>query len=125
MGLADLAVRGGALAGRSTTHDPAFFGPATEARASEFGVVVVRMRLQREDGRPLKDTGQVFWHTSRLPESEFASVSFEVIGDGQWHDYRIRVAQNHRWRGVITRLRLDPCTQPGVKIEVAYVRLQR
>jgi hypothetical protein len=43
--------------------------------------------------------------------------------DGQWHEYRLPVHENRRWRGIIARLRLDPCTQPDVLVEVDSIRL--
>ena len=124
MGLAGVAAHDGALSGRTTNHDPAFFSPGLQARADKFTTVVIRMKLQREDGQPLRDEAQLFWSTSRLPESESTSERFAVTGDGQWHEYTVPVSQNHRWRGVITRLRLDPVNQPGVRVELDSIRLQ-
>ncbi|OQB95154.1 MAG: hypothetical protein BWX84_00052 [Verrucomicrobia bacterium ADurb.Bin118] len=46
-------------------------------------------------------------------------------GDGQWHEYQIPVSANRRWRGVITRLRLDPGSQPDVQVELAFIRLEK
>jgi hypothetical protein len=59
-----------------------------------------------------------------VPESEATSARFAVTGDGQWHDYTIAVGQSKRWRGTITGLRLDPCNQAGVNVEVASIRLR-
>lgn len=81
------------------------------------------MNLQRVDGPPFKDSAQLFWRTRRMPESEASSTRFDVVADGQWHDYRVPVAVNQRWRGVITRLRLDPCNRAGVRIELDGLRL--
>ncbi len=124
MGLADVAIRNGALSGRTTDRDPAFFGPPLQARAERVRELFVRMKLQPQAGPAFKDTAQVFWSTSRLPESEASSERFEIIGDGQWHDYKVPLAQNRRWRGLVTRLRLDPCNQAGVRVELGAVRLQ-
>ncbi len=123
MDLTDLAVHDGKLSARSTGHDSAFFGPPLQARASEFPAGVVRMKLEHAEHQPFKDTAQLFWRTSRLARGEAGSARFEVIGDGAWHEYRIPVAENRRWRGLITRLRLDPCNQAGVKVELDSVRL--
>jgi hypothetical protein len=124
MGLADVAVRNGALCGRTTSGDPAFFGPPLQARADKLRALLVRLRLEPETGSAFQDRAQVFWATSRLPESESSSESFAVVGDGQWHDYRVPLAQNRRWRGLVTRLRLDPCNQPGVRVQVGSIRLE-
>jgi len=125
MQLSDVKTSDGFLRARTTGNDPAFFGPPMRATAGEFGAVVVRMRLMRADGTTFKDRAQLFWRTSRLAESESTSEHFEVEGDGQWHDYRIPVGENPRWRGVITRLRLDPGNQSNVSIDLDSVRLVR
>jgi hypothetical protein len=78
----------------------------------------IRMKLRREDGQALQDLAQLFWSTTRHPESETTSERFQVTGDGQWHEYSVTVSQNPRWRGIPTRLRLDPTNQPCVTVEV-------
>ena len=123
MQMADLKAVDGALTARTVGNDPAIFSPPLAARAGEFGTVVIRMRLSRTDGTSFTDTAQLFWRTSRLPESESSSMRFPVQGDGQWHEYRIAASQNVRWRGVITRLRLDPCIQADVVVSLDSVRL--
>jgi hypothetical protein len=123
MDLAELRVGNGLLSARTTGPDPAFFGPPMQARAGEFNVVVVRLKLGRLDGPPFDDLAQLFWRTSRLPESEASSARFKVRGDGQWHEYRVPVAANPRWRGVLTRLRLDPCNRANVMAELDSIRL--
>jgi hypothetical protein len=123
MQLSDVNIGEGFLRARTTGNDPALFSPPTRAPAGEFNAVVVRMRLTSADGTTFKDRAQLFWRTSRLAESESTSEHFEVQGDGQWHDYRIPVGQNPRWRGVITRLRLDPGNRSNVNIDLDSVRL--
>lgn len=125
MHLADVKAKDGALTGRTTGRDPAFFSSGLEARASEFGTVVIRMKLQSKDGKPFKDGAQLFWRTKRIPESEGTTVRFEVNADGQWHDYTLPVGQNRRWNGLVTRLRLDPCNRPDVLVAIDSVKLQR
>jgi len=125
MQLSEVKTGDGFLRARTTGDDPAFFGPPTRATAGEFNAVVVRMRLTRADGTTFQDSVQLFWRTSRLAESESTSEHFAVQGDGQWHDYHIPVGQNPRWRGVITRLRLDPGNQSNVLVDLDSVRLVR
>lgn len=125
MDLADVAVRNSALTGNTTGRDPAFFSPPLQARAGSFSSVSVRLKLQGADGTAFRDKAQLFWRTSRVQESEATSERFEVAGDGQWHDYTIPVAANRRWRGIITGIRLDPCNQSGVKVELDSIRLVR
>ena len=125
MQLSELKVADGVLTARTAGDDPALFGPPMQARASEFKAVAIRLRLARIDGGKFTDSAQLFWRTSRLPESESNSARFPVEGDGQWHEYRVPVSRNPRWRGVITRLRFDPCNQPNVTMDLDYLRLTK
>ncbi len=125
MDLTALRMEAGAMEARSTGNDPAWFGPPCKVRAADFGAVRLRLRLRRVDGQPFRDQAQLFWRTDRLPESEASSERFEVIGDGAWHEYRIAVGGNRRWRGTVTRLRLDPCNQREVELGLAWLRLER
>ena len=125
MHLAEVKIADGCLHARTIGNDPAFFGPAIQVKASEFSRVVVRMKLSRRDGTTFKDNAQIFWSTTRQAETESSSEFFPVRGDGQWHEYQIPVSANRRWRGVITRLRLDPGSQPDVQVELAFIRLEK
>lgn len=125
MNLADIVATNGVLAARTTSNDPAFFGPPTQVPADQIRAVELRMRLAPADGGHFTDSAQLFWRTRRLPESEATSTRFQVQADGEWHDYRVPVADNLRWRGVLTRLRLDPCSRAGVEVGLGHVRLAR
>lgn len=123
MDLADLQGTGEFLRARSTGHDPAFFGPGTHASAARFSAVTLRLRLTPTNPAEAEDSAQLFWRTTRLPESESTSVRFPVKLDGKWHDYRLQVADNPRWRGTITRLRLDPAGKPHLRVDLGRIGL--
>jgi len=125
MQLDDLKVADGVLRARTTGNDPAFFGPGIRVAASDFNTVIIRMRLSRPTGQAGEDSGQLFWRTARLTESESTSTRFRVEVDGKWHDYRIPVANNPRWRGTVTRLRLDPVNQPDIQIDIRRITLSK
>lgn len=125
MNLADIRINDGMLSAQTSSGDPAFFGPPMRARAVDFSTLIVRMRLTPAGTSTLQDSAQIFWKTTRLPESEATSRHFAVTADGQWHEYRVPLADNVRWRDVITRLRLDPCSRSGLKVEVDELRLAR
>jgi hypothetical protein len=108
---------------RTAGSDPAFFSPPLQAAAGNFSALELRMRIGTEAGRAFEDRAQLFWRTRQLPESEATSVRIPVRADGAWHDYRVALAGNPRWRGVVTRLRLDPCSRPGVEVALDSVRL--
>jgi len=82
------------------------------------------MKLTPRDGRSLPDRAQLFWRTDRLPEGEASSERFDVLADGAWHEYRVDLSGNRRWRGIITRLRLDPCNQRDTQIALDVLRLE-
>jgi hypothetical protein len=114
----------GILTTTTTGDDPALFGPPMQAPAATFTRVMLRLRLTPADGRPARDTAQLFWRTRRWAESEASSVRFPVEVDGQWHDYELKTAGNPRWKGVVTRLRLDVGARAGVKVELDDIGLQ-
>lgn len=123
MNLTEARTVEGALEARTTGTDPAFFSPPLEIAASDYGVIEVRMRLTPKDGRAAEDQAQVFWRTRQLPESEATSIRFPVRPDGLWHEYRVPVAANPRWRGIVTRFRLDPGSRADVAVSLGRFRL--
>ena len=125
-GMAGAVVADGTVTA-TTGEDPFLVSPAIKVTAGEVSTVVVRMKLLTADGAPAGDQDQIqlFWLTSAAPgASEEASIRIDIIGDGQWHDYKFAVSENKNWKGDITGLRLDPCSGPGMKVAVDSVRLQ-
>jgi len=123
MNLTDRLTDAQGLHARSVTDDPAFFSPTMRTEAGQFQAVELRLKLEPPSGSGFEDLAQLFWSTTRTKESEASSVRFKVLGDGQWHDYRLPVGDNRHWRGTISQLRLDPCNLPGVRVHVRWVRL--
>ena len=99
-------------------EDPWLEGPPAERLPVGTPLRLV-IRLKAEGGDP---SGEVFYGPSFQAGQ---SAAFGIRNDGQWHDYEVPVAANNRWRGVITRLRLDPCNRAGVRIELDGIRLAR
>ncbi|GIV15631.1 MAG: hypothetical protein KatS3mg022_1066 [Armatimonadota bacterium] len=112
----------GALTATTSGDDPAFFGPPIQIAASRYRRMRLRIRLEAP-GQVLQDMGQVFWTTRSAAESEATSLRFPVQIDGKWHDYTLILGENPRWRGVVTRLRFDPCTRAGVRVQIAHIEL--
>ncbi len=130
--LRDVRVENGRLIGETTGYDPIFFGPPVRIRASQFRFVIVKMRLQSKDGKVFPDKGQLFWKTLatslQLPANIYAfspraAFTFTVQVDGQWHEYRLPVHESKSWRGIINSLRIDPCTNANVLVEVDYIKV--
>ena len=122
MNLAHEALRDGCLVLQTTARDPALASPPLELRASAVRAIRFRARLTNPGGASASDLGQIYWTTSRIPETAASGKTFEVALDGEWHDYAIPVSDQARWRGRITRVRLDPCERPGVRVEIDWIR---
>jgi lysophospholipase L1-like esterase len=115
---------GGCLTMRTLAADPAIVSSPLEIRSADFTKLLLRIRVAPEQGEPRTDHGQVYWSTDRFAESSATGVGFEVVADGKWHELQIDLASNPRWRGKITRLRLDPCEQPGMRLDIDWMRLK-
>lgn len=100
----DLTAADGLLHGRITGGDPYCGRAMLRVAGDAVDTVVIRMRSD------VGGTGQLYWGTTDAPNvDENKVLTFAVIGDGAFHDYRIPVGEHPRWRGkTITQLRLDP-----------------
>jgi hypothetical protein len=116
--VAALEAKGGLLHGRSTGGDPVLQVPGIQVEASRLHRLSFRMRSDRNQ------RVQVFWATTLTAMSGDVSLGIEVVGDGQFHDYEIDLAQSPHWRGVVNILRIDPATEPDAQFAFDYVRLQ-
>ena len=117
MQMTDLRVADGSLMATSTGNDPAFFGPAVDIDADRYRRALVRMRVDKPG------MGQLFWISNLLPESEATSYRFEMIPDGEFHEYVLEVGSVPTWAGSIQRLRLDPGHTRDTHIAVDYIRV--
>lgn len=92
--------------------------------ATEWPFMVVRMKA--ESPEPGKDGGQLFWGTSAAPRhSEPASVRFDLICDGAFHDYVLDLKANRLWKGRVQSLRFDPSSRRDVRLTLESLRLSR
>ena len=116
MGLDDFRVKGGAMTARVATRDPAF---ACDVRLDtrRYRYAILRMKLDAGSG------GQLFWRTAGEPESEAASLRFATTADGEFHEYLLDLGKVATWRDKVTRLRLDPNSDPGSHVEVDFIRM--
>jgi hypothetical protein len=120
--IGDLDSREGALQVPVTGGDPYLTRSAMSVDGDQVKTIVVRMLLP---ALAHAEYGQWYWGTKDAPGFAEARVArFEVLADGQWHEYRIPVGQDPAWRGqAITSVRLDPF-QAGdpVTVEVDWIR---
>nr|MDQ2733028.1 glycoside hydrolase family 99-like domain-containing protein [Armatimonadota bacterium] len=91
----------------AATDDPAFIGPAMNARAAAYSHVEITLSVDAGTD------GQLFWATPGNPFSEGQSIHFTTIPDGKPHTYTILVNKNPTWTGHITQLRVDPSSVAG------------
>lgn len=116
--VADLAVKEGNLVGRSTGRDPIVQMAGLQVEASPRHRLKFRLRSSSNQHV------HVFWATTLTTMSEDASLGVDAIGDGQFHDYELELARCSQWRGIVTILRIDPATAPGVEFAFDHIRLQ-
>jgi len=121
MGLDDFTVANGAMSATVVSSDPAFacsiasFQGGVDARTYPYA----RIRMKVDAGAE----AQLFWGGPRVRESEAASIRFSLIADGEFHDYVLRLSEVATWRGEISRLRLDPNSDPGSHVAIDYIKL--
>ena len=66
--------------------------------------------------------GQIFFVTDADSDwDEAKSLVFDVIGDGEYHDYELDMSTVEGWKGVITQLRFDPVWGQGRTIDVDII----
>jgi len=121
MGVRDFRAEDGALKLTTASRDPAISTGLHGAYARSFSAIVIRMKIDGVESEG--EYGQLFWSTPTGPATEATSIRFALIGDGQYHDYVLPVAESGRWRGRITSLRLDPCSHAGAKVWIDEMRL--
>jgi hypothetical protein len=120
--IADLAVRDGVLRVPVTGGDPYLTRSAMLVDGSTVGTVVFRLRVPVL-AQPTY--GQWYWGTQTAPGfAEERVARFDLIADGQWHEYRLPVGQDPGWRGqTITAIRLDPFqAADAITVEIDWIR---
>jgi len=120
MGLSQAAAKPGFMTAKATHRDPAFTSPALRVRARKWPKLRIRMRVS---GARKGDACQLFWETPTAGTSEAASVRLPVVPNAL-QDYVFPLHTNSRWRGLITRVRLDPCSTQGAGIEIDEARFE-
>ena len=69
-----------------------------------------------------KAGGVIYFGTKAEPgfSADKVSGSFDLIGDGQWHEYTVEI-RNPKWNGELAAIRLDiDGTQAGDSVAVDY-----
>ncbi len=104
-----------------TEADSAVISPQFFCRAEDVGALVIDAAFQTAESR-----AQLFWATLDAPGfEEKRALFFEVKGDGEYREYRVRLAESPAWQGGIIQLRIDPASQPGGSVRLRAIRLER
>ena len=102
--ITELKISDGALTGRIANWDPFVRGPQFEIPATPYQHVEVKLKTDC-DGQ-----GDLYWsNTTDTPYGGFMpkkKTSFRIIGDGQWHVYRIDPYWHKEKKIILLRLDL-------------------
>ncbi len=116
--LEPLSVSEGKIQARSTGNDPFILGPSIRLRASHDCTARINMSISRGE------RAQLFWTRSDSKMySESKSISFDIVADGNFHEYILDLGENQEWSGVIRGLRLDPTDSTGAEISIDSIRI--
>ncbi len=106
-----LQLDGGHLVITSQGNDPWI---ATQAVPKANGPVLGRARIKVKSN----GTGQMFWRSKAKPGFEGQFVDFDLIHDGEWHEYEVLLPSV----GELTGIRIDPARSPGeIRIDWAEI----
>lgn len=109
--IADLRVVDGALQGRIMDWDPFVRGPQFEIRATPYQRIEVRLKTD------CGGDGEFFWtNTTKSKYGGFSpgkETHFTVIGDNQWHEYRVYPFWQSEKKIVLLRLDLPRPSASG------------
>jgi hypothetical protein len=78
----------------------------------------VKLRMKITGGK----AGQIFWITEEEKNwSEERSAKFNLIPDGEFHEYIIDLSKEKGWTGHIRQFRFDPTDAPA-EIELDWFK---
>lgn len=113
--IADPVVADGSLTFRSSGGDPIFLSPALNLPA-EFSTL--RIRLRAEPG-PEDVAAELFFVTDDDADYDGRKLLiFDLVDDGEFHDYVLDLSTMPDWNGKIVRLRFDPITLEGRTVDI-------
>ena len=105
----------GELIMRTTGDDPSFASTLIDVPATSE-TVAIRMSVS---GTGDTTWGELFFTTrARRNYGERTLQVFEVIADGEYHDYVFDWSESEEWNGIITTFRIDPAPDAGRDIAV-------
>jgi hypothetical protein len=121
MNLGELTCSNSLLTMRTLSDDAALVVETGHLDARKAAHLQIKMRLTASE--PLESAAQMFWSFDGQAMTEATSVKFPVRTDGVMRTHEVDLSQHPRWRGVITRLRFDPCSVADAQVEIDEIRL--
>lgn len=116
--MVNLNYDGGVMSAEAQNADPAFYSTSMRVDAGKLKTVEIKMKMDRGS------EAQLFFTGARSAMTEEKSIRFPVTADNEFHIYTLDLSTNPRWRGTIGQIRLDPNSEQGSKVEVAYVKFR-
>lgn len=65
----------------------------------------------------------IFWSTGGNAITEMTCVRFPLVMDGETHTYTVHLADNPRWRNLISTLRFAPCSTKDAQVVIDILNL--
>lgn len=118
------------MIGITNGNDPFLYGPSNmNITAARSHYLVIRMRARLHTGSPrffAYTPAQVYFSTAAEPGfDESKRLSLTTYGTDRWYDYTVYVGDHAKWTGTLRRLRFDPVSLSGVRVEIARIALVR
>ncbi len=105
--LKNVKIDSGVLSAVPTTFDPYIILPIDKPLdCAEYSVLSFKMKVAEKTGLSY---GEIFWTTKESETFDQKKyLKFDIIDDGQWHTYTIKLNEMKSYTGILTKLRIDP-----------------
>ena len=110
-----VAVAKGAIAGTAKA-DVQLVSPPLAVDAARYSIIEFKAKSD------VGGAGEIFFRRADQTLSEERQTTHLLIGDGQFHVYRIKMNENANWNGTIAQIRFDPLNLPGAHLEIESLR---
>ncbi|MGA1820328.1 MAG: family 10 glycosylhydrolase [Thermoplasmatota archaeon] len=102
----------------SNVKEPKLMSPLLNLVAPGINVLELSMKTESREGNVT-----VFWSDSGTVFNDPDSVTFPVIGNGDWNLYSIHMDRSERWNGNIAYVRIVPSFSLATNITIDLMRI--
>jgi len=99
-----------------TKDKPQLISPKLSINASQWDGLEFRIKST------VGGTGLIRFSREGEELSDTRLVLYSIVGDNQFHTYRVNLSSHPLWKGTITQLRFDPPLAAGAQLEIQYIR---